>query len=66
MSLESQAKEAITIVNANAVSRKTGPMPHKAEFLLILLWGMCNGWGDTSIACRARVTEGRCTTTGTG
>ncbi len=54
MSLQAQAKEAMSVIKADVHPRKGGRMPYKAEFLLILLWGMCNGWGDTSIACRAR------------
>jgi hypothetical protein len=54
MSLESQAKEAISIINSDIVPRKGGPMPYKAEFLLILLWGMYRKWGSSAIARQTR------------
>ena len=57
MSLESQAKKAISTINADVVPRKVGRMPYLAEFLLVLLWGMYRKWGSSAIARQTRTSR---------
>ena len=55
MTLKALARDAEATIKSDTRPRRGGRIRYKAEFLKILLWGMYNGWGDTSIAYRTQI-----------